>query len=710
MDITISNCNNVSNGTITIEKNNVNIKYGINGTGKSTIANAIKYKVLREEDITKLKPFNTEETIVPSVVFSEEINSIKIYNEDYVSQYLFKDNGSNLIQNSFEVFIKPIDYDEKTENINNIIKVVKDYVLGDELLNTLVNQKNDLFSLLKINNAGTSFNKTGLYKALETGNKIVNIPINIKKYDSYLYNANTNSKWYTWQNDGRQYIISDKKKCPFCTSDLIETYLEEFNLLDQLFDKKNVEAINKASGIFEKFENYVDINNFSFLNELTKKENAIDSTDNDKLTGFYKELNAICNNIEFFKGLDFITIRNIDDLSNKIALSKVNVDELKFINNNILLAKIKEFNGKVDELLLNISNLQIEINVLKSSINNTVNKNKVRINNFLKTVGMNYEVQLLNDNNIILNFKDTAIVVNPIEHLSWGERNCFALALFLFECIHQNSDLIILDDPVSSFDINKKFGIMHYLFNAENSLKGRTVLILTHDLEPIINMCKVKEYDFVKCTYIENNHGNVLEHNIKKNNIYTIIDVAKQCFENDKVNVINRLVHLRRYLELNNEYEMEYNMISSVFKATEVPIYRDRNRIINDRTFTVDEIKETENKIRKYVDCFDYNNIYQIINDIQQMKKIYLKSSNNYEKIEIFRITAKKFGLCNGGKVIEKFIDETFHIENSYVFQLNPYAYNQVPSYIVDVCDNIINNIPDDGDGLLEQTKELVAS
>ena len=40
-----------------------------------------------------------------------------------------------------------------------------------------------------------------------------------------------------------------------------------------------------------------------------------------------------------------------------------------------------------------------------------------------------------------------------------------------------------------------------------------------------------------------------------------------------------------------------------------------------------------------------------------------------------------------------KFINETFHVENSYVYQLNPYNYNQVPKYIIDICDREINKI-----------------
>jgi len=53
---------------------------------------------------------------------------------------------------------------------------------------------------------------------------------------------------------------------------------------------------------------------------------------------------------------------------------------------------------------------------------------------------------------------------NAKDSLSFGERNAFALVLFMFDAIKENADLIILDDPISSFDKNKKYAIMNMLF------------------------------------------------------------------------------------------------------------------------------------------------------------------------------------------------------------------------------------------------------
>lgn len=59
MELVIKNCNNIDFGRISIYPNTLNIKYGINGTGKTTISKAIDYSINNEgRDLVKLKPFN----------------------------------------------------------------------------------------------------------------------------------------------------------------------------------------------------------------------------------------------------------------------------------------------------------------------------------------------------------------------------------------------------------------------------------------------------------------------------------------------------------------------------------------------------------------------------------------------------------------------------------------------------------------------------
>lgn len=117
MEIEIQNCNNIKKGNIAIEENCLNIKYGMNGTGKSTIAKAIKNK----DNLISLKTFG--EDVEPKTIVSKNLKNVLIFNNEFINNIVFK--GSEVIQNAFEVFIKSENYDQKREKINQILKIEK---------------------------------------------------------------------------------------------------------------------------------------------------------------------------------------------------------------------------------------------------------------------------------------------------------------------------------------------------------------------------------------------------------------------------------------------------------------------------------------------------------------------------------------------------------------------------------------------------------
>lgn len=95
--------------------------------------------------------------------------------------------------------------------------------------------------------------------------------------------------------------------------------------------------------------------------------------------------------------------------------------------------------------------------------------------------GYNYQVNLEEDNegNYKLKLKHNDFVEDHITnvklHLSYGERNTFALVLFMFEVTMNNPDLIILDDPISSLDNNKKYAIIVMLFREKKSQRKNCI-------------------------------------------------------------------------------------------------------------------------------------------------------------------------------------------------------------------------------------------
>lgn len=61
------------------------------------------------------------------------------------------------------------------------------------------------------------------------------------------------------------------------------------------------------------------------------------------------------------------------------------------------------------------------------------------------------------------------------------------------------------------------------------------------------------------------------------------------------------------------------------------------------------------------------------------------------EKVQIYKML--KDGDMERGSAMKKYVDETFHVQNDYLFQLNPRQYKIVPQYVLNYCDDEISTI-----------------
>ena len=76
-----------------------------------------------------------------------------------------------------------------------------------------------------------------------------------------------------------------------------------------------------------------------------------------------------------------------------------------------------------------------------------------------------------------------------------------------------------------------------------------------------------------------------------------------------------------------------------------------------------------------------------MINNNAEMISLYHQATNNYEKLHIYRIIK---GRNNDNKIIKKFVDETFHVQNDSLFRLDPQRFEIVPKYIIKICNQDI--------------------
>lgn len=693
MDIEIKNCNNIDSAKITVIAGRLNIKYAINGTGKSTVAHAIElaangkvlkelipYKFLHEDPIS--------EQHSPAVLFSEPIGEVAIFNEEYVNQYLFRPN--ELVENSFEVFIKTSDYDERMAKIQLLIEDIQKTFRNNPELDELIS---DLTTFITgFGKAQKGYSKTGsIGKGIARGNKIINVPPVLAEYTPYIQ-SEKNAAWLTWQSKGEEYLDLSEQ-CPYCAGRLSSPQKEVVKQVAIEYDSKYVAELQKMVGVFQALKEYFTDNVKAVIDRLATSSTEFTKEEINYLIEIKGQVEILNSHLIEIKNLNFGALKDVDKVIAELNRQKINLELLTHINSEYTARKVSLVNGALDSVIEQAGQLQGEVNKQKALIQSTIDKYSSEINGFLESAGYKYNVSIVEDTGansyrLILCSTDTLAPVNDVKlHLSYGERNAFALVLFMYRALKENPSLIILDDPISSFDKNKKYAIMEMLFQGSGSLQGKTVIMLTHDFDPIVDMIHTSSIRCRFCpvpvaAFLCNENGILAEQEILPSDIQSFFEIANTNI-NSNIDIINKLIYLRRRLEACGDKGLAWQLLSNfVHPDRETPVIQDS---AGARNMTNEEIDAATRQICVDIPGFDYPTAYARAHDPHQMIVLYKALTSSYEKIQLYR-------MINHGQisdtVFKKFVDEAFHIENDSLFQLNPSKYSTIPYYIIQLCDN----------------------
>ena len=393
--------------------------------------------------------------------------------------------------------------------------------------------------------------------------------------------------------------------------------------------------------------------------------------------------------------MGFHSLKNAEKIADELKKYKIDLSYYSHLNSELSNEKVELINKTLDEVLEKAGKLQGEIAQQKKLIKTTIEMYSTEINEFLYYAGYKYQVAIEEEDNttdyhLVLKHIDGNDNIQTVnEHLSYGERNAFALVLFMYSALKDDPDLVVLDDPISSFDGNKKFAIINMIFMGKHSLKNRTVLLLSHEFNTVIDAIYNMPYNFSptpKAAFLTTKQGVLKEKEITKSDIKSFGEIAYTNITSD-MDSLNKLVYLRRLLEIKNTDSLAWQLLSNIFHKREKPEYHFSDGTPT-RLMTPEEIQDATNEIRtNYISDFDYDTEYQKTQNMTVLKELYQNSGSNYEKLQIYRIM---FNENSSNSVIKKFVNETFHIENDYLFQLNPCEYDTVPQYIIDECDKDI--------------------
>ena len=104
-----------------------------------------------------------------------------------------------------------------------------------------------------------------------------------------------------------------------------------------------------------------------------------------------------------------------------------------------------------------------------------------------------------------------------------------------------------------------------------------------------------------------------------------------------------------------------------------------------------EEIEEGCKKIQETMPDFDYNNVLNQLYDKNNLNKWYCEARSSVDKLQIVRVFLQDGQVLTENKVFMNFITETYHIENNEMMSLDENKFNVVPEYIMNICDQIMN-------------------
>lgn len=693
--ITITNCNSISDAQISLKRDSLNIKYGPNGIGKSTIARSLQSQTQGEDALRELLPFKFREIKsdeAPSVKGADEIKKVLVFDERYVSQFVFQPD--EVVKDSFEIFINTPEYRKGAEELEAIFEQLKEVFVHNDALDDVISAFTELRNAFTTTKTGAIAKTSKGFKALSMGGKLAKIPADLLGYESFLHSDDP-AGWLTWQSRGKSYLDLSEN-CPFCSVPGIDK--KTATHVSEEYESAAVKNMSALRATIDKLAKFFAPAKLELLRKVTTSLDGLTLEQDQFLANLRGQIETLLLKFTALKSLSFVSLRDEPDVGQALKGLKIDLDLLDALNSDDTQAVVELMNTELDDIGQQINDIKRGVGIQKTRVAKSIERNQAEVNEYLKSAGYKYAVRIETSGDsyrMILEHEDAAGHLEAAgSHLSYGERNAFALVLFMHQVRHEEPDLVILDDPVSSFDKTKKFAILHKLFHGKQSLRGFTTLLLTHDIEPAIDMVRTgTSGQFHAATpavhFLSSRDGHVKEKLIEPADIMTFSQVCDENIKSSSDPAI-KCIYLRRRYEVHGERGVEYDMLSSVLHLRDTPAKKGPEGDLI--PLSPEEHARALAGIRRSIADFDYDVLLAQLKDGEALKSKFASTTVGYEKVQLFRIASEldPDGLA-GDPAFRKFINESYHIENEYVMQLNPRDFDAVPEHVVQACAQLLS-------------------
>lgn len=443
-------------------------------------------------------------------------------NNENKSEYEYEYNGKQYTEKSKESPVLVID-DFFFRNIaTRDNEKLSDYILGSQIAKELELKEKIETSTKKVKDDIISYLKKE-YNIKSKDSCLCGYIKNdsLKKFINSLSNSQDKGKNYSVDNLIKltsEFVLNENKKIDSNKFNYIKDNIGgKESIIKSIidFDTNNIKLIQGFSKL--------DINNDAI--NILNKHNGITKC-------IFEDKHVLPTDIkEQLENNKNLIIKQLDDSQKKIVNTIFELGENPFnikdiFNNSFELGdstKVKELITEMKEIILQIENeiiikyiqliKEIELEKDYSEYNKIIEK-KIELSEddemLLKDIVencINKKVKLTRDDNknIIFTIEDNNFIGKSRQELplSTGEQNFISLYFDLLSAKNSDKEIIIIDDPISSFDSIYKNKIIYSIIKVLANKKK--VIILTHN----INTIKLMHHQYKNCfnLYLLNNEN-----------------------------------------------------------------------------------------------------------------------------------------------------------------------------------------------------------
>lgn len=715
IEICFKNCRNitsVANGSLRITENTLNIFFASNGTGKTTIVRICDYLSKRDSEEGRaayetLRSFKSlscpdDEKAKPIITRPDSSLKVAIFDENWVDKHCFKPDS--LRDDVFHLFVETDEYKQLESERKRILGELQQVLYNDEI-DRLITGFQSIKKGIGATSARGTLTAAAPYSKMTTkGSPLGSVPDNIMPVVKDLTPLER-ARWLTWHTKGAAFATRNQQRCPYCGT--VDEHLVDACIA---YDKSRPDTTTnswlKTTTAFADNASLFNSESLSIAEAALSAESDPTTTDCSYFTDISKRTSEVADTLSSLKSIQLNGLIDVSSMQVDIqdALAKLQ-SESKIFSEEIQIT-IDRIITVLNEVSNNIEKSTAVIAKQNSIIESAVKNHEDEINTFLNEAGYNYIIDLeVNEKglaSLVLKDSDSDYpVLGSKDHLSYGERNAITLILFLYEALDANPDLIVLDDPVSSFDGDKRFALLYTLFSPrqrllDSNLQNLTVALFTHDFLVVSDWLKVLKSTHgtsnIKAHFLRTDKsGQLLCKRIRSNSIANFKTATckkiKEC-----PNELSRLIYTRQLVELEKETDTSlkpaWDVLSSLFHKRGNATDRNENALEDQVLLSgyerIQEIMQLPFVYEEWYERVKKGSMYIV--------SCYEQDSSAYEKLQFVRLLLEgDDSLMQGDKTImTRFADETYHIGGDYLYQLDPCDYQQVPNYVVAWCDEIV--------------------